>query len=65
MELHLIGHDYKYAAEQMLLTMFPGDEKLILYFEDTKKKMAAQCVVHEALIAELRETYGDDRVALK
>ena len=24
MELHLIGHDYKYAAEQSLLTLFPG-----------------------------------------
>ena len=24
MKLYLYGHDYKYAAEQMLLTMFPG-----------------------------------------
>jgi len=24
MELKLIGHDYKYAAEQSLLTLFPG-----------------------------------------
>ncbi len=24
MELHLIGHDYKYAVEQSLLTLFPG-----------------------------------------
>ena len=65
MKLYLYGHDYKYAAEQMLLTMFPGDEQFILYFEDTKKKLAAKCVVHEALIAELRERYGDDRVAVK
>ena len=50
---------------ELLLTMFPGDEQFILYFEDTKKKLAAKCVVHEALIAELRERYGDDRVAVK
>ncbi|MBP3654424.1 MAG: coproporphyrinogen dehydrogenase HemZ [Oscillospiraceae bacterium] len=26
MELHLIGHDYKYAVEQSLLTLFPGNK---------------------------------------
>ena len=25
MRLYLIGHDYKYAVEQMLLTMFPEE----------------------------------------
>jgi oxygen-independent coproporphyrinogen-3 oxidase len=25
MKLYLVGHDYKYAAEQMLLTLFPGE----------------------------------------
>ena len=25
MKLYLKGHDYKYAAEQMLLTLFPGE----------------------------------------
>lgn len=24
MKLYLYGHDYKYAAEQMLLTLFPA-----------------------------------------
>ena len=50
---------------ELLLTMFPGDEQIILYFEDTKKRMAAPCVVHEALVAELQELYGEDRVAIK
>ena len=26
MELRLIGHDYKYAVEQSLLTLFPGNK---------------------------------------
>ena len=50
---------------ELLLTMFPGNEQIVLYFEDTKKRMAAPCVVHEALIAELKEVYGEDRVAIK
>ena len=25
MKLYLYGHDYKYAAEQMLLTLFPEE----------------------------------------
>ena len=50
---------------ELLLTMFPGDEQIILYFEDTGKRLAAKCIVHEALIAELRETYGESRVAVK
>lgn len=53
------------AHVELLLTMFPGDEQLVLYFEDTKKRMAARCVVHEALIAELTELYGEDCVAVK
>ena len=53
------------AHVELLLKMFPGDEQIILYFEDTKKRMAAPCIVHEALIAELQELYGEDCVAVK
>ena len=50
---------------ELLLTMFPGEEQIILYFEDTGKRLAAKCIVHEALVAELQETYGESRVAVK
>ena len=50
---------------ELLLTMFPGDEQLILYFEDTGKKLAAPCVVHDALVEELTELLGEDRVVVK
>ena len=53
------------AHVELLLTMFPGEQQLILYFEDTKKRMAAKCIIHEALVAELKELFGDERVALK
>ena len=64
--LKLNSHDREAIDHvELLLTMFPGDDRIVLYFEDTKKRLAAKCVIHEALIAELRETYGEDRVVLK
>ncbi len=50
---------------ELMLTMFPGSERLVLYFEDTKKKAAAPCQIHEALVAELTERCGADNVVVK
>ncbi len=50
---------------QLILTMFPGSEPIILYFEDTKKRLGGQCVIHEALIAELKEMLGEGSVVVK
>lgn len=49
----------------LLLTMFPGTEKLVLYFADSGKRMAASCLIHEALLAELQELCGNENVVLK
>ena len=43
---------------ELILKMFPGDEQLVLVFEDTGKRAAARCVVHPALVEELRELAG-------
>ena len=50
---------------ELLLTMFPGDGRMVLYFEDTKKRVGAPCLLHESLIAELRELCGRENVVLK
>ena len=50
---------------KLILTMFPGDGRIVVYFEDTKKRMGAPCLLHEALIAELRERCGEANVVLK
>ena len=50
---------------ELLLTMFPGDGRMVLYFEDTKKRVGAPCLLHESLIAELRELCGGENVVLK
>ncbi|MDE7172094.1 MAG: DNA polymerase III subunit alpha [Oscillospiraceae bacterium] len=48
-----------------LLNMFPGDSRAIVYLADQKKKLQTHCIHHEALLAELRETLGEESVVLK
>ena len=50
---------------RQLLTMFEGETELILYFEDTKKRYRLWCLLHEALIDELRDRFGDENVVIK
>ena len=49
---------------ELILKMFPGDEQLVLVFEDTGRRAAARCCVHPALIEELRELAGSGNVAV-
>ena len=48
-----------------LFQMFPGDEKAIIYFSDTEQRKAASCVLHTALVQELKEKLGEENVVLK
>ena len=57
--------DPLFRKVELLLTMFPGKERMVLYFEDTKKKAAAPCLIHEALVAELTERCGKENVVVK
>ena len=45
--------------------MFPGKQQIVLYFEDTKKRAAAPCLIHDALIEELQELAGTENVVVK
>ena len=57
MRLYLIGHEYKYAAEQMLLTLFPEErpeypagkpsgERIELRLSRGAKRITASCALH-------------------
>ena len=57
MKLYLIGHDYKYAVEQILLTLFPQErpeypegkpegERLELRLSEGEKFITASCALH-------------------
>ncbi len=50
---------------RLLLTMFPGRERMILYCEKEKKRIGTKCVIHEALLAELAELCGKENVVVK
>jgi DNA polymerase-3 subunit alpha len=50
---------------RLLLTMFPGNDRMILYCEKEKKKIGAHCLHHETLLAELRELCGEANVIVR
>ena len=50
---------------KLLLTMFPGNERIVLYMEDTKKRLGAPCLIHPAFVAELEEQCGKKNVIVK
>ena len=54
-----------YERIRLILIMFPGTEQMVLYFEDSKKRRGARCLIHDALIKELREMLGEDNVVIK
>ena len=45
--------------------MFEGRDKMILYFSDTGKRLGKSCLIHEALISELKELLGEENVVVK
>ena len=48
-----------------LMNMFPGESSAVVYLEDQKRRLKTRCVIHDALLAELRETLGEENVVLK
>lgn len=49
---------------ELILTMFPGTQQIIIYLEDSKRRIGSRCVIHPALIDELRELCGEDNVVV-
>ena len=50
---------------ELLLEMFPGHDPMVLYFADSGKRLGAECVIHPALLRELREMLGSQNVVVK
>jgi len=50
---------------ELLLQMFPGNGLLVLYYADIKKQQRTNCLIHPALIEELKLLFGDENVVLK
>ena len=50
---------------ELLCEMFPGHERMIVFFADTGKRLGAECRIHPSLIAELGEMLGEGNVVVK
>ena len=57
--------DKEYERLKLILIMFPGSEKLVVHFSETKQTLSTRCVIHPALISELKKMLGDENVVLK
>ncbi len=50
---------------KLILTMFPGNQQLVVHYAACKKRQRLRCIIHEALIRELEEMLGTENVVLK
>ncbi len=50
---------------ELVQSMFPGEDRLVLYFEDSGKRLGAKCMAHEAFISELCELAGEENVVVR
>ena len=57
--------DPRLARIELILTMFPGQQQMIIYLEREKRRIGARCLIHPSLIAELKELCGDANVFLE
>ena len=45
--------------------MFPGTQQMIIWCEREKKRIGARCLIHPALVQELKEMLGEENVVVK
>ena len=57
--------DPGWAKIKLILTMFPGTQQMKIRCADTGKLLGAPCLIHDALVAELRERLGPENVVVK
>lgn len=50
---------------ELILTMFPGRQQMVIWCEREQQRIGARCLIHEGLILELREMLGEENVVLR
>ena len=50
---------------ELILTMFPGQQQMIIWCEREQKRIGARCIIHEGLVLELKEMLGEENVVIK
>ena len=54
-----------YPKIKAILNMFPGSQKTVLFFEDTRVRRGTACQFRENMLRELRSVLGEGNVVLK
>lgn len=63
--LRLTGEDRVFRRVKDLFQLFPGSSRAVLYFADSGRRVGAACLLHQALLEELRLLLGEDNVVIK
>lgn len=48
-----------------ILVMFEGEDRLIICFNNDKKRLGAHCLIHDSLVGELKDLLGEENVVIK
>ena len=63
--LRLAGEDRVFRRVKDLFQLFPGSSRAVLYFADSGRRVGAACLLHQALLEELRLLLGEENVVVK
>ena len=55
----------EYERLKLVHMMFPGNQRMVIHFDDTKRNVGAKCIIHEAFLAELNSMLGDNNVVVR
>lgn len=50
---------------KLVLSFFPGEDGVVIYYTDIKKQARGRCLIHPALLEDLRERLGEENVVMK
>ncbi len=50
---------------KLIVSMFPGRQQIILYLQDSGKRLGATCQFHPALLEDLKQRLGEENVVVK
>ena len=50
---------------KLALSFFPGEQPVVLYYQDIRKQSKGYCMIHPSLRADLRERLGEENVVVQ
>ena len=62
---NIFNKDPRLRKVRLALSFFPGEENVVLYFEDCKKRVGSRCAIRPSLLEDLRERLGEEKVVVK